>query len=204
MRMSMRSAIFALPGAAVLGAAALVTIPAVASHAAASGPAAASETGFYLQVTGVTGEATVAKQPGWIALTGYSDSYASVAPATGVGAARPTFGGLTVTAQYSSAVPQLLTKLATNAVLSTVKIEGLKVVGTTIGNYLTITLTNARLASVSESGAATVPSVVLQFVANKVCESYSPTSPFGTLEAPVSSCGTFTTTTANRNSASRE
>ena len=58
--------------------------------------------------------------------------------------------------------------------------------------YLTITLTNASLVALSESGAGTVPTVELQFVARKVCESYSPVTATGTLGPAVSFCGNFT------------
>jgi len=151
-----------------------VAVPAATSHAAVSDPSrpSAVAAGLFLQVSGAPGESTARGHAGWIAVSSYSTSLA-VDPVNG-----PQWGPLQVTLPYSKAVPPLEAEAGTGLPIPAVELQAAETDGAgRVTNYLTITLTNATLASVTESSTGDRPHVVITFKAQKACEVYVPPGP---------------------------
>jgi type VI protein secretion system component Hcp len=180
---------FVVRAAAVTAALAGVAIgvPAAVSHAAVARPsvaskpaataAAATPAGLFLQVSGIPGESTARGHGNWIAVSSYTLPVKTTgSSSTGAGAGKVSWGPLQVTLPYSVAVPPLEGRLATG-VLSTVTLQAAEVRQGAVTNYLTITLTNAAVTSLTETSTGGRPQVEITFNAQKACESYTPPGP---------------------------
>ena len=139
-------------------------------------------------IDGINGESQDARHPMWTDLTGYHVSFSR-----GTGAAgRAALGSFVVTMPYSLAVPPLLKALVTGKVLPAVEVQA-ATAGELERNYLTITLGNVRVGTLSESSSGERPAETMLLVATKINVSYSAQRPDGSLGETETFCLHFAT-----------
>jgi type VI protein secretion system component Hcp len=144
---------------------------------------------IFMFINGISGESQDARHPMWSDLTGYHVSF-SGQTSTGGRVGKAALGSFVVTMPYSLAVPPLLQALVTGKVFPAVKIQA-ATAGEVERNYLTITLGNARVASMTESSSGERPAETVSFAAAKFSVTYSAQNPDGSLGKTETFCFNF-------------
>jgi type VI secretion system secreted protein Hcp len=145
---------------------------------------------IFMNIRGIPGESTDDAHLKWIDLTGYSSK---ITKSGGAGVGRTALDSFVVTMPYSLAVPPLLRALATGATLGTVELQAEEQISDTPQelNYLTITLSNARVTEMDESSMGDRPTETVTFAAARYNVSYTALNPDGTTGATSTFCFNF-------------
>jgi type VI protein secretion system component Hcp len=122
-------------------------------------------------IKGIPGESTDHGHLGWINVSGYHASFTGKACGDCPGA---MLGPFTLTMPYSKAVPPLLGQLVSGTVLPTVEIQVtlVKPTGAEL-NFLTITLSQVTVSSLTETSGGARPDEALTLQAAQLAVSYT-------------------------------
>jgi type VI secretion system secreted protein Hcp len=136
---------------------------------------------IFLNVAGVTGEATDKLHPNWIELQGYSWGVSNPGGTAGSGAGKAAFSPIAVRMALSKATPPLISDVATGRRVATAVIQAARTIGPSEANYLTITLSNVTVSGVSEgaSSGGTIPAESMSLSYSKIAISYTQYGPTG-------------------------
>lgn len=146
---------------------------------------------IFLNVAGVTGEATDKLHPNWIQLQSYTWGVTNPgATGTGSGAGKSAFAPITVKMSLSKAVPPLFTDVATGRRVATAVIQAARTIGQAEANYLTITLSNVTVSGLSEnaSSGGTIPTESMSLSYSKIAISYTQYGPTGKKVSTYTAC----------------